>query len=166
MATAHPRFALRPVVPEDTPLLVDIFRASIVELTAEDYSEAQQDAWSAAADDEAAFAARLAGALSLVVTLNGTPVGFGTVAGGETIDLLYVHPGVAGLGAGAMLCDALEKLAGARGAKRLTTDASDNARGFFEKRGFVPQRRNTVLRGGEWLATTTMEKPLAGKESP
>ncbi|RAI43998.1 GNAT family N-acetyltransferase [Rhodoplanes roseus] len=166
MATAHPQFALRPVLPADTPLLADIFRASIGELAAEDYSEAQQEAWMTAVEDGAAFGKRLADALSLVVTLNGTPVGFVALAGGTTIDLLYVHPGVAGLGAGAMLVDAVEKLAGARGAKALVVDASDNARGFFEKRGYVPQRRNTVLRGDEWLATTTMEKALAGKAPP
>ena len=48
----------------------------------------------------------------------------------------------------------------ARGAKRLTTEASDSAQDFFKKRGFVAQQRNTVLRGGEWLANTTMEKAL------
>jgi len=44
---------------------------------------------------------------------------------------------------------------------------SDTARGFFERRGFVAQRRNTLSCGDEWLANTTMEKPLAakGKES-
>ena len=55
----------------------------------------------------------------------------------------------------------LAKLAGARGAKRLTADVSDSAQDFFRKRGFTAQQRNTVLRGGEWLANTTMEKPLA-----
>ncbi|MFL9826973.1 GNAT family N-acetyltransferase [Rhodoplanes sp. SY1] len=163
MATARPEFALRPVLPADTPLLAEIFRASVEELTGDDYSEAQQEAWMTAAADEAAFGKRVTDALALVVTLNGTPVGFVTLTGGETIDLLYVHPGVAGMGAGAMLVDAIEKLAGARGAKTLVVDASDNARNFFEKRGYVAQRRNTVLRGDEWLANTTMEKALAGK---
>lgn len=166
MGQAKPEFALRPVIPADIPVLAEIFRVSIEELAADDYSEAQQDAWTATADDEDAFGARLADRLSLVVTLNGTPVGFVALAGGDTIDMLFVHPGVSGLGAGAMLCDAIEKLAAARGARKLTTDASDNARGFFEHRGYVPQRRNTVLRGDEWLASTTMEKALAGKASP
>ena len=54
------------------------------------------------------------------------------------------------------MCDALEKLAAARGAKELTVDASDTASGFFEKRGFSAKTRNTVTVGGEWLANTTM----------
>ena len=49
--------------------------------------------------------------------------------------------------------------------KELTVDASDNARGFFEKRGYAAQQRNTVTVNGEWLANTTMQKTLAAKES-
>jgi putative acetyltransferase len=41
---------------------------------------------------------------------------------------------------------------------------SDNARLFFEERGFQPQRRNTVPLGDEWLGTTTMEKRLTAPE--
>jgi putative acetyltransferase len=59
-----------------------------------------------------------------------------------------------------MLCDALEKLAAARGAKSLTVDASDNSEGFFAKRGYAAKQRNTVTVNGEWLANTTMQKSL------
>ncbi len=161
MARAHPSFALRPFLIEDTPLLTEIFRASIEELTADDYSEGARRAWASAADDEEAFAKRLGDQLTLIATMNGSPVAFASLANNETIDLLYVHPGVAGQGAGTMLVDALEKLAAARGAKRLTADVSDTAQDFFKKRGFTAQQRNTVLRGGEWLANTTMDKALA-----
>jgi putative acetyltransferase len=131
-------------------------------LTADDYSEAQQAAWSSAADDEQAFAGKLGKQLTLVATLQGAPVGFASLADNERIDMLYVHPGAAGHGAGAMLADALEKLAGARGAKKLSVDASDTARGFFEKRGYVAQQRNSVSLGDEWLANTTLSKQLGG----
>ncbi len=165
--TARPqtKLAMRPMLPTDVPLLADIFRASIGELSADDYSEAQQEAWAAAADDEAEFGARLAGELTLVATVDGHALGFASLADNKRIDMLYVHPVVAGQGAAAMLCDALEKLAAARGAKGLSVDASDTARGFFERRGFVPKIRNTVALAGEWLANTTMVKPLgAAKE--
>ena len=64
-----------------------------------------------------------------------------------------------------MLCDALEKLAAARGAQEVTVEASDTASGFFEKRGYTATSRNTVLRAGQWLANTTMTKSLAAKGS-
>ena len=160
MARAHPTFALRPFLLEDTPLLAEIFRASIEGLTADDYSESQQEAWASGAADEEEFARRLERQLTLIATVNGSPVGFASLANNETIDLLYVHPAVAGQGAGTMLVDALEKLGAARGAKRLIADVSDTAQDFFKKRGFTATQRNTVLRGGEWLANTTMEKAL------
>ena len=163
MALAHPKIALRPLLPDDLPVLAEIFRTSIQELTADDYSEAQQQAWAATADDEAAFAKRLGSQLTLVSTLEGSPVGFASLASGAKIDMLYVHPAAAGQGAGRMLADALEKLAGSRGAEKLIVDASDTARGFFEKRGYVAQQRNSVSTGDEWLAHTTMHQQLAAK---
>jgi putative acetyltransferase len=165
MARANPTYALRPFLPADTPLLAEIFRASIAELTGDEYDEAQQDAWAAAVDDEAAFANRLGGALTLIATLSGSPVGFTSLKDGAQIDFLYVHPAVAGQGVGSMLFDALEKLAAARGASKLKVDASDSAHEFFRKRGFVDQRRNTIPLADVWLANTTMEKPLVAKET-
>jgi putative acetyltransferase len=163
MATANPKLALRPFLPADTPLLADIFRESVMDLTGDDYSEAQQAAWVSRADDLEAFAKRLGGQLSLIGTLQGSPVGFASLADGNKIDLLYVHPVAAGQGVGTMLIDALEKLAGARGAEKLIVDASDSARGFFEKRGYVGQQRNSISVGDEWLANTTMSKQLGPK---
>ena len=162
---AQPKLAMRPMLAEDVALLAEIFRASIEELTVDDYSEAQQAAWASAADDEEEFGARLAGELTLVATFGGAAMGFASLADNARIDMLYVHPAAAGQGAGTMLCDALEKLAAARGAKELSVDASDTARGFFEKRGFVAKTRNTITLAGEWLANTTMVKLLAAKGS-
>lgn len=160
MATASPKLALRPFLPEDTPLLAEIFRESILELTSDDYSEAQQEAWISRAEDLEAFAVRLGKQLTLIATFDGSPVAFASLAGNTKIDMLFVHPIVSGQGAGALLIDALEKLAGARGADKLTVDASDTARGFFEKRGYVAQQRNSVSVGDEWLANTTLSKAL------
>ncbi len=161
-----PQLALRPMLPTDVPLLAEIFRAAIEELAADDYCEAQQEAWASAADDEEAFGVKLAHELTLVATSGGAAVGFAALADNRRIDMLYVHPAAAGQGAGAMLCDALEKLAAARGVKEITVDASDAARGFFEKRGFLAQSRNTVSLGDEWLTNTTMTKPLTGRGRP
>ena len=58
-AQATPQFALRPYLPQDAPVLADIFRASVEELTEDDYSPEQQEAWASAADDMDEFAARL-----------------------------------------------------------------------------------------------------------
>ena len=163
MGQSLPKPGLRPFLPADVPMLVDIFQASIEELTADDYSEAQQEAWMATAEEEG-FATLLSQGLTLVATMEGSPVGFISLKDNEKIELLYVHPATVGQGVGTMLYDAVEKLATARGAQHLTADVSDNAQPFFSKHGFQPQRRNTVSLGDEWLSTTTMEKRLAPAE--
>jgi putative acetyltransferase len=165
MGQALPKPALRPMLAEDAPMLAAIFAASIEGLTGDDYSEAQQEAWAQAADDEAAFGKRLAGQLTLIATIQSSPVGFASLKGADHIDMLYVHPSVAGQGVATMLVDALEKLAGARGAKTLTVDASDTAEPLFRKRGYTAKQRNTVSLNGEWLANTTMQKAL-GDNAP
>ena len=166
MGQALPKPALRPFLPADTPVVAAIFVAAIEALTGDDYSEAQQEAWAAAAEDEEQFGERLAAQLTLIATLQNSPVGFASLKGPDHIDLLYVHPNAAGQGVASILCDALEKLAGARGAKNLTVDASDNAAEFFSKRGYVGMQRNTVTVNGEWLANTTMQKTLADGAAP
>ncbi len=163
MARAKPTFALRPFLPADAPFLAEIFRASVEELTSEDYNPSQQEAWASAADDDEAFAARLGKHLALIATLDGSPVGFASLDGPTQIDMVYVHPAAAGRGVGTMLVDALEKLAASRGAPHLTVEASDCAREFFAHRGFTAEQRNTVLVGDEWLSNTTMKKKLAAK---
>ena len=163
-AQANPPPAVRPVLPGEAPLLAEIFRASIMELTGDDYTEVQQAAWAAAVDDEPDFAERLAGELTIVATLGGSPVGFASLEADDRIGFFYVHPAVVGGGVGALLADALEKVAGGRGVDALSVDASDTASGFFAKRGYVAQQRNSVQRGDEWLSNTTMRKPLAEPE--
>jgi putative acetyltransferase len=160
MGQALPKPALRPFLAEDTPVLAAILAASIEQLTGDDYGEAQQEAWASIADDEEQFGRRLASGLTLIATLQNSPVGFASLKGPDHIDMLYVHPGAVGQGVGSMLSDALEKLAGARGAKAVTVDASDNALEFFAKRGYAAKQRNTVTINGEWLANTTMQKTL------
>jgi len=166
MGQALPKPALRPFLVEDTPVLAAILAASVEELTGDDYSEAQQQAWASVADDEGQFGKRLASQLTLVATLQKSPVGFAALKGADQIDLLYVHPGAARQGVASMLVEALEKLAGGRGAKSLTVDASDNAQEFFSKRGYIAKQRNTVTVNGEWLANTTMQKTLTDGAAP
>ncbi len=156
-----PSPGLRPFLPSDAPTLAALFRASVVELTAEDYSDDQREAWMSIADDEAAFSKTLAGELTIVALVDGEIAGFASLKDNTLFDMLYVGPDFAREGVGAALADAIEKLAGARGPKTLTVEAADSARDFFAARGYVPQSRNTVTVGGEWLGNTTMTKELA-----
>jgi putative acetyltransferase len=152
---------LRPYLRSDAATLAALFRESIEQLAAEDYDADQREAWASAADDEAAFAARLSSALTIIALVSGDVAGFASLKDNKLLDMLYVHPEFAGQGVGSALADGIEKLAGARGAKAITVEASDAARDFFSARGYVGQSRNTVSVAGQWLGNTTMTKELA-----
>ena len=158
-ASAFPDAALRPMLPTDGPLLAAVFQDSIETLTEEDYDAGQRNAWAAGADDPK-FLARLKASLTIVATIASSPVGFIALEGQGQIAMLYVHPAVARQGIGSLLYDAIEKLAAGRGAKKLTVDASDTARPFFEMKGFQPRHRQTVAIGDYWLGNTRMERDL------
>ncbi len=158
--------ALRPFLPADARRCAEIFRLSIEELAAEDYDADQREAWASRADDEEAFGARLGAALTLLAVIDGAVAGFASLKGGDEIDMLYVGPEFARRGTGGALIEALAKLAQARGAKRLTAEASEVARPLFERQGFTAQKRNLVRVGDQWLANTTMTKTLDAAPSP
>lgn len=156
---------LRPFLPADAATLAALFRASIEVLTAEDYDEDQRAAWMSAADDETAFASRLADALTIVALVDGEIAGFASLKDKEIFDMVYVRPDMARRGVGTALVDAIEKLAGARGTTTISVDASDAARDFFAARGYVGQSRNTNTIAGQWLGNTTMTKELTAPDA-
>ncbi|SFK46075.1 putative acetyltransferase [Methylocapsa palsarum] len=160
-----PKPTLRPYLPADLPLLAELRLAAIEELTEDDYDEAQRRAWILRADDEDTLGETLKSGLSLVALIGGAPVGFIVLADGGLIDQLYVHPAAARQGVASALCDAIEKLAAARGVAALVTDASDTAKPLFEKRGFTAERRNTIEIDGEYLGNTRMKKVLTPQPS-
>lgn len=157
---------LRPFLATDARRCAEIFAASIQELANEDYDDDQREAWAAGAIDVEAFGKRLAGELTLVATIDGESAGFASLKGADFIDMLYVDPSRARQGVASALLDAIERLAAARGAKRVTSDVSDTAKPLFERRGFVAERRNLVTLDDQWLGNTTMSKTLTGAAAP
>ena len=153
-------FPLRPFLPADTIALRELFAQSIEELTQDDYDEDQRLAWALDAEDPDGFAKRLSQMLTLVVQLDGEYLGFASLKDNKVIDMLFVHPYYAGEGVGTALVEALEKIATARGAETISADASDTAKEFFEKHGYVATQRNSVPRDDQWLSNTTMVKKL------
>src|SRR6185295_17499916 len=124
MGQTMPKPGLRPYLAADAPVCSAIFEASIIELTDEDYTEAQQEAWIATLDEDS-LGARLGRQLTLIATLRENPVGFASLKDGNHVDFLFVHPSATGHGVATALMDALEKLAAARGATKLTAEVSD-----------------------------------------
>lgn len=156
-------YPLRPFLPADTIALRELFAQSIEELTQDDYDDGQRVAWAATAEDAGAFATKLASMTTLVVQSGSDHLGFASLKDNTHLDMLFVHPHYAGEGVGAALCDAMERIAAARGAETISVDASETASGFFEKRGYEAVQRNSRPLDDQWLTNTTMTKRLKPK---
>ena len=155
-----------PILPQDAPMLAEIFRASVEELTEDDYSGRSRRPGPSAADDleEFARAARQASdADRHAWTARRSASSRSTTR--DQIDLLYVHPAVAGQGVGTMLCRCAGEARGRARRARLTVDASDTAREFFEQRGFTPSSATPSASATSGSRNTTMEKKLAARRS-
>ena len=101
--------SLRPYLPADARRCAEIFRSSIEELAVDDYDEEQREAWASGADDEQAFGARLAEALTLLAVIDGAIAGFASLKGADLIDMLFVDPEFARQGVGGTLIEALDE---------------------------------------------------------
>jgi putative acetyltransferase len=58
------------------------------------------------------------------------------------------------------------RLARARGAKRLSAQASDVSRPLFERLKFVAERRSLIQLDEQWLAHTTVTRTLGDDAGP
>jgi len=130
-------FATRDYHPTDAATLAGIYRDAILDTASSVYSAAQCAAWAAAADDSATWANRLQEAwVRVACDAEGKIAGFGGILVPGHIDLLFTAPDCNRRGVASLLLTDLLDLAAAMGAKKITVDASEPARGFFEKHGF------------------------------
>ena len=153
---------VRPFRPEDAPALAAIFHSAVHQIASLHYTQAQVNAWSPEVPDPARFEARAAdGRLMLVaVDAGDAPLAYGDLEADGHIDHLYCRPDAAGTGVAAALYAEIEAAAHRRGIARLYTEASQPARHFFAKRGFVEVSRNNFEIVGVPIHHFRMEKIL------
>ena len=84
-----------------------------------------------------------------------------TVNSNGHIDLAFVAPEMTAKGAAKLLYAAVETAAIRMGVKRLHSEASHLARGFFERQGWSVVKAQTVSPGGVAMTNFLMEKYLS-----
>lgn len=144
-------FAIRRYQPGDAVPMAKLYFEAARQLGPRRYSPAQVEAWAPAPADPAAVHARATeGRLTLVaVDARGDVIGYGDLEADGHIDHLYCRPDAAGTGVAGAILDGLIAHAASRGApRRLHVEASELARGLFERKGFtVLARRDFEVRG-------------------
>ncbi|WP_322049024.1 GNAT family N-acetyltransferase [Paraburkholderia sp. J67] len=145
----------------DAAPLAALFRSAIQTLAASHYDADQRAVWASAADDLAAFDARLARGVTLVAECSAEYVAFGQLYPCDHVEMLYVAPAWTRRGLAAELIARLEAFAREARASTLDTDASALARPVFERAGFSLVAQESVRRGSVSLPRFHLCKPLS-----
>lgn len=148
--------------PRDAAAVCVLYRRSVEEIGPNDYSAEQVAAWAALTPTAQQIDARASDGRTTFVAVddNDKPVGLIDLEVDGHIDLLYCAPEVSGSGVASLLYQALEAAARAREMPRLYSEASEAARRFFLKRGFVELSRRQMEIGGIAIHNFAVEKVL------
>ena len=148
---------------DDYGEVIKLFHDTIHSVNAADYSETQLNAWAPDIDTitrENELDGRFSRDYTIVVEKDGIIVGFGNGSGRGYFDCLYVHKDYQRMGVATLIADDIENYSRREGVQTMTTDASITAKPFFEKRGYLTRRRQSVQCRGQLLTNFKMEKTL------
>lgn len=134
----------------DAADVADVFYRSVREVALSDYTHEQVCAWAPERRDAEHEHQRSSDGRLLLVAADSSDrlVGFIDLEPDGRIDRLYCVSEAVGRGVASRLYDSIEDAARAQGIERLFTEASETARRFFERKGFmVLERQDMILRG-------------------
>ena len=141
---------IRPYESHDAAGVADVFYRSVREVALSDYTADQVKAWVPERWDAEQEHRRSGDGRLVLVAADGSGqvVAFIDLEPDGHIDRLFCAPEAAGRGIASQLYDRIETAAREQGLTRLFTEASELARRFFERKGFlVVERQDMILRG-------------------
>jgi putative acetyltransferase len=147
----------------DALSMAQLFYSSVRSLGPRRYTAEQVAAWAPKVSDPATVHARAMDGRITLVAVNALKeiVGYGDLEGDGHIDHLYCRPDAAGAGVAPGLLDELIARATSTNIPGLYVEASELARGLFERRGFaLVSRRDFELRG-RLIHNYAMKRSLA-----
>lgn len=144
----------------DTKTLTRVYFESVRNGTMDFYSKEQREAWAPAIPDTDTWKSRLAPMIVFVAEDDSGIVGFMTLEDNGYIDLAFVRPDRIATGVASELYKHVEETSRELQQERLFSDASEMARRFFDKRGWVVKRKRIIERDGVELTNYRMEKLL------
>jgi putative acetyltransferase len=144
----------------DLASILTLFKDCVLTVCREDYSEEQLTAWVSASENIGRWTGKIDNQFFIVAIYKDTIVGFGSLEGSDTIDLLYVHKSFQRLGVAGELFNVLRTRAEQLGTKTLKAEVSKTARSFFESRGFTNVVHQSKQSNGVMLDNYQMIKAL------
>ncbi len=151
---------LRPMQSGEEDALWRLFHATIDQVNARDYDQAQLAAWSPEGRDMEAWRQRMQAVAPFVVVVDEQIVGFSDLQEDGLVDFLFVHHAWQGKGVAGQLMDEVERRAAERQLDRLYAHVSLTAQPFFARRGFRLVERKQVQVNEVTLENALMERLL------
>ncbi len=144
----------------DIPAIQALFRDTVLQVNARDYTEEQVSVWALQADLDFLWMEKLSETHFLLAILDERMAGFGSLTTDCNIEMLYTAVDAQGKGVASRLLAELESEARRRGNEWLVTDASLTALRVFERNGFEVIREQTVVLRGSPFINYKMIKAL------
>lgn len=113
-----------------------MFVDTITTICKDDYSPEQIKAWTSSIENTQRWTNKLTSQYFLIAELDNKIVGYASLENNDYFDFLYVHKDYQRQGIADRLYTEIEKEAIKRKATVLSSDVSETARLFFEKKGF------------------------------
>lgn len=159
-----PRLRLRAYASTDASELSELYYVSARVLGSRRYSSDQVAAWAPAPVDPLTVHLRATDGRTTLVAVDdrNRVLGYGDLEPDGHIDHLYCRPEAAGSGVSATLLDGLIREACDRSIARLYVEASELARGLFERNGFKVLHRRDFEISGVSIHNYAMERRLTG----
>ena len=140
----------------DVHEIATLFHESVHAIKSEVFSKEQLEAWSPSPPDYEFWSSKLNKSKPYVATMDSKIVGFIELEEDGHIDCLYVHKNYQGQGIAGELLSHAGTVAMSNGISNLYVEASEVAKPFFEKHGFLLLTKNIVQRNGEHLFNYSM----------
>jgi putative acetyltransferase len=165
MSLSHPSVIVRPIRDGEARSFLEIQRAAVRGLAAEDYPRSVIEEWAPVPVTDTAvafFRLNHDEEIRLVAELEGQLAGIGAlVLGGSELRACYVTPAAARKGVGSALVAEIERIARQHELTHLELHSSLTAEPFYRALGYVVEDRiEHVLGSGKRMAAVKMRKSL------
>lgn len=146
---------------EDAPFLAAIFFNTIHHINSKDYSLDQINAWAPNTTlDPLKWVDRWRKMVPIVAVMHDEIVGFAELEANGHIDCFFCHHEFQGRGVGTALIHVIEQEARQKSIDKLFAEVSITAKPFFEARGFIVVKEQSVMVRGVALTNFVMEKSI------
>lgn len=155
-------FHIAPYEFVDLEACLKLFHDTVHSVNKKDYNKKQLDAWAPKdlEKNKSRWQEHLEKGICFVAKLNFYVVGFADMTDLGYLHGLYVHKDFQGQGIASKLLDEIEKAAKELGLKWLSTEGSITAKPFFEKKGFIVDKKQEKELRGVLFTNYVMHKML------